>query len=127
MYQTKIYVDVDDVIFNTSELVIDLLNKYYNIVPPKTIYDLKDWGFKSIYRQVDTKILEEFWESDEFFDNVKINEDFCKFYKKIFIIGSLLLKELKKIYKKRKNYYKNIFQNSIFMDYHQMKRKQVWI
>ena len=82
MYQTKIYVDVDDVIFNTSELVIDLLNKYYNIVPPKTIYDLKDWGFKSIYRQVDTKILEEFWESDEFFDNVKINEDFYKFYKK---------------------------------------------
>lgn len=82
MYQNKIYVDVDDVIFNTSELVIQLLNKYYNITPPKTVNDLKDWGFKSIYRDIDYKIIYDFWDSDEFFEQVKINEDFIDFYKK---------------------------------------------
>ena len=81
MYQSKIYVDIDDVIFNTSELVIDLLNKYYNIIPPKTIDDLKDWEYKSIYRNIDYQIIYNYWDSDEFFQNVKINEDFIKFYK----------------------------------------------
>lgn len=81
MYQSKIYVDIDDVIFNTSELVIDLLNKHYNIIPPKTIDDLKDWEYKSIYRNIDYQIIYNYWDSDEFFQNVKINEDFIKFYK----------------------------------------------
>ena len=80
MGREKIYVDVDDVIINTSEVVINLLNDTYNITPPKTFKDLKDWGYKSIYRHLDKKILYQYWETDEFFNKVKINSDFLKFY-----------------------------------------------
>lgn len=43
----KIYFDVDDTILNSSEAVIEILSHKYKI--NKTIKDLKDWNYQSIY------------------------------------------------------------------------------
>lgn len=77
----KIYIDADDVILNTSEVTIDYLNNLYNIHPSKTVNDLKDWKYKSIYRNINIDLLHKYWETDEFFNNIKVNEDFLNFYK----------------------------------------------
>ena len=80
MDKEKIYVDADDVILNTSEVIIEFLNNIYNINPSKSINDLKDWKYKSIYRDTDMSLVEKYWETDEFFNKVKINKDFLSFY-----------------------------------------------
>ena len=49
------YVDIDGVIINDIDVVIDILNERYKIVPKKTIVDLKDWEYKSIYNGVSNK------------------------------------------------------------------------
>lgn len=80
MDKEKIYVDADDVILNTSEVIIEFLNNLYNINPPKNINDLKDWKYKSIYRDVDMNIVNHYWETDDFFKKVEINKTFLNFY-----------------------------------------------
>lgn len=75
----KIYVSFES-ITNSQEVIIDLLNKKYNINPPKTIKDLKDLTYKSIYRQIDGKDVEKIMKSKEYYDNLKINQSFKDFY-----------------------------------------------
>jgi len=50
-----VYWDVDDVILNSLETSIDIINKKYNEphnLPNKTIKDAKDWNMKSIYSEL---------------------------------------------------------------------------
>lgn len=75
-----VFLDIDDVILNSSEVVIEILNKRYNITPPKDCSNIKDWGFKSIVRSLNIKEVEEIFESDEFWDNVKVSEDFLNIW-----------------------------------------------
>ena len=75
-----LYIDVDDVILNTSETFIDYYTKKKNI--HKSFYDLKDWNFKSIDRNIDKQEFFDYVYSKEFLDNVQINEDFMRFYMK---------------------------------------------
>lgn len=76
----KIYIDIDDVLINTSEVVIELLNLTYDLNPPKTIYDLKDWEYRSIYRYRDYNLIERFWETEDFFYQVQISPQFIELY-----------------------------------------------
>lgn len=62
----KIVLDFDDTLFKSSERVIDILNKKYHL--HKTIDDLSDWGYKSIYPQITDEMVTEIYGSKEFFD-----------------------------------------------------------
>ena len=75
-----LYVDVDDTILLSSEAVIKILNKKYNINPPKTIDNMKDWEYRSIYKYVTKKEIEKIYESDDFFDMVEFDQSFLNFY-----------------------------------------------
>lgn len=75
-----LYIDVDDVILNTSETFIDYYTKKNNI--HKSFYDLKDWNLRSIDRNIDKQEFFDYIYSKEFLDNVQINEAFMRFYMK---------------------------------------------
>ena len=77
-----LYLDADDTILLSSEAVIKILNKKHNINPPKTINDMKDWGYRSIYKYITTKEVEDIYESDEFFNMVEFDPLFLDFYNK---------------------------------------------
>lgn len=77
-----LYLDVDDTILKSSEAVIKILNKKYNITPPKTIDNMKDWGYRSIYKYVSSDEVEKIYESDEFFNIVEFDQVFLDFYNK---------------------------------------------
>ena len=75
------YVDIDGVIINDIDVVIDILNERYKIVPKKTIVDLKDWEYKSIYNGVSKQEIVDIYQSEEFFSKLEVNRDFLNFYR----------------------------------------------
>ena len=79
--KVTLYVDVDDTILKSSEAVIEILNKKYNINPSKSINDMKDWNYRSIYKNITENEVEEIYESDEFFNTVEFDQTFLDFYK----------------------------------------------
>ena len=79
-----IYWDVDDVILNTSEVAIDIINRrYLNDGQHKTFENRKDWGLKSIWRGMNKQIAKEIFESDDFWNSVKVKEEFKKVFDSI--------------------------------------------
>lgn len=76
----KLFIDADDTILESSKAAINILNERFGLVPQKTYDDMKDWGYRSIYHQCTTKIVNEIYDSEEFFNIVKIHPDFMKFY-----------------------------------------------
>ena len=79
-HKIKLFIDADDTILKSSETTIDILNKKFNIMPPKTFDDIHDWGYRSIYGQCTDEIINDVYDSDEFFEQVEIYEDFLNFY-----------------------------------------------
>ena len=79
-----IYWDVDDVILNTSEVAINIINRrYLNEGQHKTFEDRKDWELKSIWRGINKQIAKEIFESDDFWDEVKVREEFKEVFDSI--------------------------------------------
>lgn len=76
----KIFIDADDTMLLSSETVIDIINRRYDISPPKDIEDLKDWNYKSISEFMTAKEVYEIYDSDEFFENVKPHPVFVEIY-----------------------------------------------
>ena len=77
----KIYVNFET-ITNSQEVIIDILNNKYNIIPPKTFEDLKDLTFKSIHREVSLDEIYKIKQSKEYYNNLKINSTFKELYLK---------------------------------------------
>lgn len=77
-----LYLDADDTILDSSEAVIEILNKRYNIQPQKTYADMFDWGYKSVYNDLAQGEIEDIYSSDDFFASVKLDPVFEKFYLK---------------------------------------------
>lgn len=75
-----IYLDCDDTILYSSEAVIRILNSRYGI--NKTIEDLTDWHYQSIVPEVTQREVLEIYDSEEFWNEVKFNEEFLKVFKK---------------------------------------------
>lgn len=63
--------------------MIAILNRRYEIKPEKSISDLTDWEFRSIWGKVTNKEIEEIFSSEEFFEEVKVKEGFKEFYEKM--------------------------------------------
>lgn len=76
-----LYLDADDTILRSSEAAIQIINKRFNINPPKTINDLHDWGYRSIYKNITAEDVTALYESDEFFNMVEFDQSFLNFYK----------------------------------------------
>ena len=74
----KLYIDIDDTIINTAETFINKYCKENNI--DKDINDLKDYRFKSIDRNIKIEEFLNYIETEEFFNTVKIDGEFLKFY-----------------------------------------------
>lgn len=70
----KLYLDCDDTITNSSETVVKIICKRYGI--NKTIKDLKDFEYKSIYKNITTEEVINIYESDEFWETVDLKDDF---------------------------------------------------
>lgn len=70
----KIFLDCDDTIINSSECIIDLLNKKNGT--NKTIRDLKDFNYRSIDRTLTDEDVIRLFESDEFWSSVDYNSEF---------------------------------------------------
>lgn len=78
--KTKLFIDIDDTILESSKAVIEILNKKYGL--NKKYEDLHDWEYRSIYHQLTKEEVIQIYNSDEFFEIVKIDEAFKKFYEK---------------------------------------------
>lgn len=111
-----IFWDVDDIILKSSETVIKCLG---NEAQQKNFDDIKDYNFKSINRTISPEAIGDIFESDQFWNNAIINEDFltilnsevfCAYNHKLITKGSQLGLD-----KKRKFLKKNLpilFQNT---------------
>lgn len=79
-----IFWDLDDVVFNSTEVVIDIINKNFrepNNITPKSVRDFKDWGYKSIYAPLTQDQLHEIFKSQQFWDSIQIKQDFLNLAK----------------------------------------------
>lgn len=76
----KIVLDFDDTLVKSSEQIIQMLNQKYNL--NKTIKDLKDWGYTSIYPQITPQEVTELYADEEFFKNVNWNNGVKRFLSK---------------------------------------------
>lgn len=76
----RLILDIDDTVWNSSEVIISMLNKKYNL--DKTINDLKDYGYKSIYKNITSQEIYEMFSSDYFYENVKFKLNFIEFCNK---------------------------------------------
>lgn len=115
MNNTKntIILDFDDTIVKSSEEIIRQLNQKYKL--NKSIEDLKDWGYKSIYKNISPKDVFDMYGSKEFFDNVKFNfmaYEYIQEYKDIYNIVICSKGDKENLHRKEK-FCKGIFQNSI--------------
>lgn len=79
----NVFIDVDDTIFQSSKTVINILNERYNLSPQKTINDLKNWNYQSIYDKITESEIMDIYDSDEFFDKVTPNPDFLSLYNEL--------------------------------------------
>lgn len=77
--------DFDDTIVKSSEEIIRQLNKKYKL--ERTISDLKDWGYKSIYSKLTQNEVLDMYDSTDFFAHVKFNDYFLEFKEKFLDTG----------------------------------------
>lgn len=76
-----IFLDCDDTIMLSSETVIAILNKRYN--ENKTIHDLRDWYYRSIAGKVSQKEILEIYGSEEFWQELKLDQEFLNVFKEL--------------------------------------------
>lgn len=81
MEKIKVYIDADDTILDSSVAIIDILNKKNNT--SKTIHDLRDWNYRDIDGTMNGDKILELYESEEFFNTVKIKENVKDYLKEI--------------------------------------------
>ena len=78
----KLFIDADDTILESSKAFIDIVNQQDNINPPKTYEELRDWKYRSLFPYMTNERIFEIYDSEEFFNIVKVNLDFENFYLK---------------------------------------------
>lgn len=107
----KVYWDIDDVVLNTTETMVELINKKYRIpnnLEPRTREQCKDWEFKGIWRNLTKEQQMELFESSDFWDTVTIKKEFYD------IAQSGILNEYDNIFVTKGSVY-NIFKKKEFL------------
>ena len=120
----KIYWDIDDVVLNTTETMVELINKKYRIpnnLKPRTREQCKDWGFKGLWRPLTKEQQMELFESSDFWNAVTIKPEFYDIvysgildkYDNIFVTkGSVY-----NLFKKREFLYEEVDIKNAFKDF----------
>lgn len=80
--KTKIYLDADDTILESSKTVIEIINERYNISPPKTFDDITDWNYTCIYPGMTSGEVDAIYASEEFFARVEPDKAFLSVYER---------------------------------------------
>ena len=78
----KLFIDADDTILESSKAFIDIINQQDNVTPHKTYEELRDWKYRSLFPYMTNERIIEIYDSEEFFNIVKVNLDFENFYLK---------------------------------------------
>ena len=78
----KLFIDADDTILESSKAFIDIVNQQDNINPPKIYEELRDWKYRSLFPYMTSERIFEIYDSEDFFNIVKLNPDFESFYLK---------------------------------------------
>ena len=68
----KYFVDFDDTIVFSKEEILNMLNNKFSM--DKDVKEIKKWDFSNLHSGINPAMIEKMFESDEFWDNVKINE-----------------------------------------------------
>ena len=69
----KIFVDFDDTLAMSSVTVVQYLNERYGL--NKAANDVHDWCYRSIYRHMNPKMVEDIYAGDYFWGNVNLFHD----------------------------------------------------
>ena len=67
-----VYLDIDDVILWSARTIVEMLNDRYGL--NKTRDDIKDWGFKSIKRDIEIEEVLNMFCEDEFWERNRPNQ-----------------------------------------------------
>ena len=78
----KLFIDADDTILESSKAFINIVNQQDNVTPHKTYEELRDWKYRSLFPYMTNERIFKIYDSEEFFNIVKINSDFENFYLK---------------------------------------------
>ena len=78
----KLFIDADDTILESSKAFINIVNQQDNVTPHKIYEELRDWKYRSLFPYMTSERIFEIYDSEEFFNIVKINPDFENFYLK---------------------------------------------
>lgn len=73
-----LFLDVDDTVLHSSEAVVQIMNEKYGT--NKTVQDVTDWGYRSIYSGANFDNVNEIFSSERFWNIVQIDPDFERFY-----------------------------------------------
>jgi 5'(3')-deoxyribonucleotidase len=107
----KVVFDFDDTLVKSSEEIIRQINNKYNL--NKTINDLTDWNYSSIYKELkETEVLD-LYASQEFFDNVKLNNGAKEFIDKFHSVYKFVVcsKGTKLNLEKKERFCDKLFEN----------------
>ena len=107
----KIYWDVDDVVLNTTEAMVELINNKYRIpnhLTPKTRVECKDWEFKGLWRNLTREQQMELFESSDFWNTVVIKPEFYN------IVNSGVLSKYENMFITKGSVY-NLFKKKEFL------------
>lgn len=66
----KIFVDFDDTLAKSSDVVVEYLNERYGL--NKTTQDIHDWCYRSICKQMTPTLVETIYSGDYFWNNVQL-------------------------------------------------------
>ena len=66
----KIFVDFDDTLAKSSEVVVEYLNQRYGL--NKTTKDIHDWCYRSVCKQMTSTLVEAIYSGDYFWNNIRL-------------------------------------------------------
>ena len=75
--------DVDDVVLNSGQTIIKIINEKYNLSPKLKVENIKDWNFTYLKREIKrqkgivlyTEDFLKIFETSEFWKEVEINKE----------------------------------------------------
>ena len=78
--KVTLYLDADDTVMQSSAAVVGILNEKYGISPKKTVEDVRDYDYRSIWKGLTKEEKRNIFESEEFYDKVELFPEFIEFY-----------------------------------------------
>ena len=114
-HKQSIFWEVDNIVINSLEMLVDIINQKYNILeglPVKTLENVKDIDLKSINKNITREDIRSIVQSKEFWGTVFINRNFELIFSEEILKGYshyFLIKNTRNITEQKKNFLKSNF------------------